>query len=100
MRGNENFRKIRIFLSSPGDVREERTCVKTVVEKLNQTGSLPDKKNLVLEVLDWNSHVRPGMGRPQEVILNQLPIEKWDLFVGIIWARFGTKSGGYNKKTG
>jgi replicative DNA helicase len=36
------------------------------------------------------------MGRGQQVIFNQLPVEKWDIMIGILWLRYGTPSGGSN----
>jgi hypothetical protein len=40
------------------------------------------------------------MGRPQQVIFDQLPVRNWDVFVGILWTRFGIPSLGSNVITG
>jgi hypothetical protein len=40
------------------------------------------------------------MGRPEAVILDQLPVDSWDLFIGMLWKRFGTPSGGRDPETG
>ena len=47
--------------------------------------------NVVFEVIDWKTHVAPGMGGPREVINKQ--IGNYDIFVGIMWKRFGTPTG-------
>jgi hypothetical protein len=44
-----------------------------------------------LELLRWETHVTPGGGRPQALINEQ--IGSYDLFVGIMWRRFGTPTG-------
>ena len=40
------------------------------------------------------------MGRPEQVILDQLPVEDWDLFIGILWTRFGSAPDGVDPITG
>jgi hypothetical protein len=51
---------IRLFLSSPGDVSEEREKVKAVADQINrQLGVI---LNLRIEVLEWKTHVAPQIG--------------------------------------
>ncbi len=83
------MKKIRLFLSSPGDVEAERGEVSKVAAQINRR--LGDLLDFYLEVIACNTHVLPGMGRPQEVINSQ--IEDYDIFVGIMWKRFGTPTG-------
>jgi hypothetical protein len=35
----------------------------------------------------------PDLGLPQSIIFQQLKPESWDIFIGILWTRFGTPSG-------
>ena len=79
---------IRLFLSSPGDVEGERKKVSDIVAQINRT--VGDLFKVRLEVIEWKTHVAPDMGRPQEVINDQ--IKDYDIFVGIMWKRFGTPS--------
>lgn len=97
---NKNYRKIRVFVASPIDVKRERDCLKDIVNDLNQSGGIAAEKGFFLEVLDWSTHVEPSMGRPEGVILDQLPVEEWDLFLGILWMRFGSPTGGIDPETG
>jgi hypothetical protein len=79
----------RIFLASPGDVAEERDIASDVIEELNLThGPLG---NYRFELLRWETHAAPSAGRPQQVI-NDL-IKQYDIFVGVMWKRFGSPSG-------
>ncbi len=84
-------RKIKkIVIASPSDTMKERKAADSVVEELNETlGDL-----IQFEVIKWETHVTPRMGRPQAVINDQLSIDKSDVFIGIIWTRFGTPTGG------
>ncbi|MGA1841620.1 MAG: DUF4062 domain-containing protein, partial [bacterium] len=84
-----NVKKIKLFLSSPGDVEAERKKVHEVAAQLNRM--LGDSLNIYIEVIDWKTHVAPDMGRPQEIINRQ--IGDYDIFVGIMWKRFGTSTG-------
>lgn len=49
--------------------------------------------------MDWRAVV-PDAGRPQQVIFDQLKPTSWDVFVGILWHRFGTPSGATNLQMG
>jgi len=83
------MKKVRLFLSSPGDVEPERNKVHSVVAQVDRmVGGLLD---VHIEVIDWKTHVAGDMGRPQEVINRQ--IGDYDIFVGIMWKRFGTPTG-------
>jgi hypothetical protein len=62
--------KLRLFVASPGDVQEERDHLKRVVDELNTT--VAPFKNAVVELVRWESHCQPSMGRPQGVINDQI----------------------------
>lgn len=85
------YRKINIFVAAPNDVATEKERINTIVEQLNH--GLADELGIVLEVKEW-SQVVPNMGRGQKVIFDQLPVDQWDIMVGILWLRYGTPSGG------
>lgn len=79
------YKKINIFLASPHDVQKERGIVADVINRLNRT--VANKRGLVLDFLGWEAAV-PDMGPPQSVINRQL--SEYDVFIGIMWKRFGT----------
>jgi hypothetical protein len=55
--------KIRIFVASPGDVQDERDQLGQVVQELNTTlSALVPERGLVLELVKWETHARPGTG--------------------------------------
>src|SRR5580704_7895814 len=81
--------RLRVFVASPGDVAAERDHVKAVADELNR--GIAAQAGFVLEVVRWETHARPDMGRAEQLILDQ--IGRYDLFVGIMWRRFGTPTG-------
>jgi starch phosphorylase len=89
------MKSLRIFAASPSDAATERAKVETVATML---GPLAEKLSIVLDVTDW-SRVLPDAGRPEKVILDQLQPSTWDVFIGILWHRFGTPPAGKDEKT-
>jgi hypothetical protein len=82
-------RTYRLFVASPGDVRAEREALERVVAQVNDTHG--DALSYRLDLLRWETDAVPGAGRPQQVINDQ--IGAYDVFVGIMWKRFGTSTG-------
>lgn len=85
----DQVQRIRVFVASPGDVQQERQELHRVVEEINRTSG--GSKGFVLEVVKWETHARPAAGRAQGVINQQ--IGSYDIFIGIMWKRFGTPTG-------
>lgn len=83
------LRKVNIFLASPGDLKQERETVAEIVTELNR--SIADSYDIAFNLVRWETHVVPEMGRPQEII-NRL-LGDLDIFIGILWSRFGTPTG-------
>lgn len=82
---------VSIFLASPGDVHEERTRLAETIGKWNRAWSRD--LGLRLELLRWEDDAYPDIGEDgQDVINRQIP-DDWDIFIGIMWARFGTPTG-------
>ncbi len=94
---SNTHRKIRVFVASPGDVTREREHLEIVVASLNK--GIADRRGVYLELKDWRQ-VSPNMGRPQGIIFDQIPVESWDVMVGVLWSRFGTPSGAVNRTNG
>ncbi len=91
----KKFTKMRIFAASPSDMATERAKLSAIVDSLKP---LAEDRGLMLEVVDWRIVV-PDAGRPQQVIFDQLKPTTWDIFIGILWHRFGTRTGAANSAT-
>lgn len=94
------YRKVRIFVASPGDVSDERGRLARMVATMNQSGGVAEHLGLTLELLRWETHAVPDIGRPQQVVFDSLNPDDWDIFVGILWMRFGTPTGKKDPATG
>jgi hypothetical protein len=79
---------LSVFVASPSDVTDERTKLEEVVNELNITWSR--EFGVRLELVRWETHSFPSKGADaQDVINTQIP-EDYDIFIGIMWCRFGT----------
>ncbi|MGH7491502.1 MAG: SUMF1/EgtB/PvdO family nonheme iron enzyme [bacterium] len=81
---------LRIVLSSPGDVDDERRVMENVIDELNR--GIADDRNLRLELTQWETDTYPGfhIDGPQGLIDPILNIKNCDILLGIFWKRFGT----------
>jgi len=84
------FRKIDVFISSPGDVYEERQIVKRVIERCNRMHSI--KEHYVLLPLAYEESVPAEVGkRPQTIVdHHMMKAGSSDLFICMLWHRMGT----------
>ncbi|MCD1117150.1 DUF4062 domain-containing protein [Chryseobacterium turcicum] len=94
----KNITKYTIFLGSPGDLEEERFEVENVIKEINLTYGYRD--NLVLELLKWETHSAPGITDTytQDLISKDIGND-YDIFIGMIWQKFGTKTNVANSGT-
>jgi hypothetical protein len=84
----EIISKYRIFLASPSDLLDERESITDVINELNLTYGNPN--NIVLELLKWETNSAPAISNSdvQNIINDDIPT--YDLFIGLLWMRFGT----------
>ena len=88
--------QLKVFVSCPGDVETEKQRVQVVCDEINQDHS--DRCNVSLIMCEWRSSVIPQFGpRIQQIINDQ--IGEYDVFIGIMWGRFGTPPGAKNPHT-
>jgi hypothetical protein len=82
---------LSVFVASPGDVEAERGKLEDVIRELNHTWSR--ELGIRLDLVRWETHAYPSFGiNAQDVINEQIP-DDYDLFVGIMWCRYGTPTG-------
>ena len=82
-------RLIRVFVSSPSDVAEERAVLEEVVDRINRTQG--QEHGVRLEIWKWEDAV-PQIGpKAQDVIDAQTP--NYDIYLGIMANRFGSPTG-------
>ena len=82
---------LSVFVASPDDVVEERGRLEDVIRELNTTWSR--QFGLRLELVRWETHAYPGFGEDPQAVLNEQIPQDFDIFIGLMWYRFGTPTG-------
>ena len=89
---DRTVREVRIFLSSPGDVRDERVQALEVLERLRDKAWIRDR--IAIRPVAWAKGSGPAMIAtltPQEAINQGLPRpSECDVVVVLFWSRMGT----------
>lgn len=80
------IRIVRLLLSSPGDVAEERDRVARAVFRFNQDSV--EELGLFVKLVRWED-MAPQIGPKAQAVINK-QIGPYHLFSGIMWNRFGT----------
>lgn len=82
---------LTVFLASPSDLKEERRLAEGAVERLNSI--MGKELGWQVELVGWEG-LLAGHGRPQGLINKHLA--SCDLFVGVLWKRWGEPTGKYS----
>ena len=85
------MKRLKVFLASPSDLKEERKIVKNVVERVNTT--IGRKVDWHIELYGWED-TSPGFSRPQALINKD--VDACDLFLGMLWQRWGEPTGEFS----
>jgi len=79
---------LEVFIASPSDVKSERDVMKGVISELNLTWG--DAHGVRLDLVKWETHSHPAIGKDAQDVINRQIGDKYDIFLGIMWGRFGT----------
>ena len=82
---------LTVFAASPGDVEAERGKLEDVIRELNVTWSR--ELGIRLDLVRWETHAYLGFGADGQDVINQEIPDDCDIFVGIMWCRYGTPTG-------
>jgi hypothetical protein len=88
---------VDVFVSCPGDLSEEKDIVKEVCKSINNTLE-KSGIHVSFNVYDWQDIVGELGWRPQDYI-NKI-FSDYDIYIGMLWMRFGTPTGAINPDTG
>lgn len=80
--------EIRVFIASPSDVEEERDVLEKVIKNVNQ--SFAGLEPIQLRLVRWEDTVQPAVGGDPQEIINSQVAGNYEVFIGILWTRFGT----------
>ena len=79
---------LKVFVASPSDVTEERRLLEEVIQELNIIWS--DTLDIRLDLIRWETHSAPGFGDDVQDVINKQISNSYDIFIGLMWTRFGT----------
>ena len=79
---------IRVFVSSPADLKDERVRLEEVVRELNTAWG--DKLGMRVELVKWETHAYPGISSDAQAVIEKQIGDRYDIFIGLLWVRFGT----------
>ena len=82
---------ISVFVASPSDVKEERGILEEVISEQNKTWAR--SLGIRLELINWETHAYPGFGEDPQAVINERIPQDFDLFIGLMWHKFGTPTG-------
>ncbi|MDC6390962.1 hypothetical protein PP182_19910 [Maribacter sp. PR1] len=85
---------IKILVSCPGDVDPEKEKIKRLCSDF--TVANHGKSNIAFHVIDWKDYVGHYGDRGQEQLNNYFGT--YDVYIGILWKRFGTPPGSINEE--
>ncbi|MCC0064579.1 MAG: DUF4062 domain-containing protein [Defluviimonas sp.] len=90
-------KKVRVFLSSPSDLATERQIINTVCENLSH--DLGGIEGFVIELIRWETHTYSAIGDSPQDIINAQIGQDYDIFLGMLGRRFGTRTKKYESGT-
>lgn len=79
---------LKVFVASPSDLSLEREALEEVIKELNDTWS--DTLGISLALVKWETHAFPGFGDDAQAVVNVEIGDDYDIFIGMLWGRFGT----------
>ena len=83
-----NVEIYKCFIASPNDTAEERGVVDTVLSDINRT--LGEQLGFRVESKMWENNTRPSFGIDGQDVINKQVLHNYEIFVGIMWNKFGT----------
>ena len=81
-------RVLKCFISSPGDCKNERKACSEIFNLINR--GLGDQFKIILEPLMWEYDVIPDMGNEAQKIIDKDIGDRYEIFIGVMFKRFGT----------
>ena len=82
---------IDLVIDDASDLEPERNRLEEVIRELNLTWSRTFR--LRLELVRWETHGYPGIGSDPQDVLNRELTDDPDIFIGLMWGRYGTPTG-------
>lgn len=79
---------VGVFVASPSDCDKERAALEDIVAELNVSWRRSLRGSL--ELIRWETSTFSAIGRSAQDVINDQVGDDYDIFVGIMWGRFGS----------
>jgi hypothetical protein len=80
-------RIIRVFIAAPDEVQQLVKAVYEIAEQINTAHGKP--LGVRLDLVNWRRDVVPGLGSDPQAVINAQIGDDYQVFMGILWTRFG-----------
>lgn len=91
-----NTKMYKCFIASPSDVEKERTVCDEIFDEINK--SFGNAFNFRVESLKWEN-ASPSIASEPQAVINEQLLSQCNLFIGILYCRFGTPTKNYKSGT-
>lgn len=81
---------IAVFISCPSNLNELRGVAEKAIQEVSET--LKVTHGYVLTPISWKEDIVPGVGADGQDVINSQTIDKYDIYLGIMGSKFGTKT--------
>lgn len=88
---------ISIFISSPGDVPEDRNLIVRTISGWNQRNG--ESRRVFFQPLTWEQMVAPDRGGSGQEVIDAQIGAAYDIYLGLMWSRFGSATTKANSGT-
>ncbi|MBA4352455.1 MAG: hypothetical protein C0427_14570 [Rhodobacter sp.] len=93
----KTVQQVLIFLSSPGELVQERDLVVAVCDEINLDSGA--REGFHLQVIRWETHAFPTASERSQQAINLQIGDDYDIFLGLMGTRFGSSTGKYGSGT-
>ncbi|MFK5969972.1 MAG: hypothetical protein QM487_07640 [Candidatus Marithrix sp.] len=93
----KNVKIYKCFIASPSDTQEERDICDKVFQEINKTQG--ELLGFRIESKKWENDARPSFGKNSQDVINKQLLGDFQLFIGIMFKKFGTPTEKFNSGT-
>jgi hypothetical protein len=93
----ETITLYKVFVASPADLKEERILLEEIIDELNLSSF--SNSGIKIELIKWETHVNPGIGEYPQGVINSDINQDYDIFIGLLWSKFGSPTKDYGSGT-
>ncbi len=92
-----NVKIYKCFIASPSDTQKERDICEKVFQEINKTQG--EQLGFRIESKKWENDARPSFGESSQDVINDQLLNDFQLFIGIMFTKFGTPTKNANSGT-